>query len=102
VWLEVMPRIERDLCLQGLGFFTYVVDDGFDRGTANASQLAALVAGDVPGLVEAGVLRPNPIVYEDFLPRSAAGSLPPTSRVAASWTQSRAVPSAERTGWRTQ
>jgi uncharacterized glyoxalase superfamily metalloenzyme YdcJ len=36
-------------------------------------QSAALERGEVHALVHAGVLKPEPIVYEDFLPRSAAG-----------------------------
>jgi uncharacterized glyoxalase superfamily metalloenzyme YdcJ len=48
VWRERMPRTERELAERGLAFFTY-------RPGADG----ALVA--------------EPIVYEDFLPRSAAG-----------------------------
>ena len=47
VWREHLPRTERELAERGLAFFTY--------------------------RVERGVLVPEPIVYEDFLPRSAAG-----------------------------
>ena len=36
-------------------------------------QATTLEIGDVAALVQAGVLHPEPIVYEDFLPRSAAG-----------------------------
>ena len=42
-------------------------------GARPPEQRAALDRGDVAGLVRAGVLHPEPIVYEDFLPRSAAG-----------------------------
>jgi uncharacterized glyoxalase superfamily metalloenzyme YdcJ len=53
---------------QGLGYFSYsLVDDG-----KNASQ-QAVAAGDIDQLVEAGVVQFDPIVYEDFLPVSAAG-----------------------------
>jgi uncharacterized glyoxalase superfamily metalloenzyme YdcJ len=48
VWRDGLPGTETELARQGLGFFTYRVD-------------------------AAGVLVPEPIVYEDFLPRSAAG-----------------------------
>jgi uncharacterized glyoxalase superfamily metalloenzyme YdcJ len=48
VWRDGWPRTETELARQGLGFFTYRVDDS-------------------------GELVPEPIVYEDFLPRSAAG-----------------------------
>lgn len=65
VWQERLPDTEQALALDGLGFFTYRVVSG----GGNPSS------GPVPlrDLVEAGVLVPEPIVYEDFLPRSAAG-----------------------------
>jgi uncharacterized glyoxalase superfamily metalloenzyme YdcJ len=64
VWEQQMPRTERELCLSGLGFFTYhaTVRDGAGRPP---STLRALVEG--------GWIEPRPIVYEDFLPGSAAG-----------------------------
>lgn len=60
VWRRHLPATERGLAEQGLAFFTYRVAGG----TAEPSLAA---------LVRAGVLVPEPIVYEDFLPRSAAG-----------------------------
>ena len=72
VWSEGLPDTERELCLAGLGFFTFRVDDA-GAGRPTPEQRAALERGDVAGLVRAGVLHPEPIVYEDFLPRSAAG-----------------------------
>ncbi len=63
VWAEGMPRTERELFTEGLGFFTVSVDP-----SAPAAEGA-----DLGGLVDAGVLRLHPVVYEDFLPRSAAG-----------------------------
>jgi uncharacterized glyoxalase superfamily metalloenzyme YdcJ len=64
VWEENLPRTEQELALQGLAFFTYGV-----------ALTDALPEGDrsLRALVDAGVLVPTPIVYEDFLPRSAAG-----------------------------
>lgn len=76
VWREGLPADERDLCLQGLGFFTFDVDDRVAAGEVSPEQAAALGTGDPADpadLVRAGVLHPAPIVYEDFLPRSAAG-----------------------------
>ena len=73
VWSEGLPATERDLCLAGLGFFTFRVDSGVAAGRSTPEQAAALERGDVDALVRAGVLHPEPIVYEDFLPRSAAG-----------------------------
>lgn len=64
VWRANLPRTERELARQGLAFFTYAV------------TTTRRPAGDtlsLPELVEADVLVPEPIVYEDFLPRSAAG-----------------------------
>lgn len=63
VWREGLPGTERDLFLEGLGFFTFRVADGDVTPEGR----------DVAALVRAGVLQLEPIVYEDFLPRSAAG-----------------------------
>jgi len=73
VWSEGLPSTERDLCLSGLGFFTYRLDATVAAANVSPHQLDALEHGEVSGLVRAGVLQPEPIVYEDFLPRSAAG-----------------------------
>ena len=73
VWNEGMPATERDLCLDRLGFFTFHVDDRCAGGSLSPEQVAALDRAELPALVTAGVLHPEPIVYEDFLPRSAAG-----------------------------
>jgi uncharacterized glyoxalase superfamily metalloenzyme YdcJ len=73
VWSKGLPATELDLCLEGLGFFTFTVDPEVTAGQPSPEQSAALAAGDVTALVRSGVLRPDPIVYEDFLPRSAAG-----------------------------
>ena len=62
VWRRDLPRTERELAVRGLAFFTY-------RATGQAPGGVT----DQKALVEAGVLEPEPIVYEDFLPRSAAG-----------------------------
>jgi uncharacterized glyoxalase superfamily metalloenzyme YdcJ len=51
VWQKTFPTTETELAAQGLGWFTYEVDP----------------AGSVPEV------RREPVVYEDFLPRSAAG-----------------------------
>lgn len=65
VWHENLPDNETELALQGLGYFTYRV--------AAPGQSGAQRSASLRELVEAGVLIPEPIVYEDFLPRSAAG-----------------------------
>jgi uncharacterized glyoxalase superfamily metalloenzyme YdcJ len=73
VWSQGLPSTERDLCLAGLGFFTFRVEPSVTAGQPTPEQAAALERGEVEALVRAGVLRAEPIVYEDFLPRSAAG-----------------------------
>lgn len=66
VWQEHMPATEGELAERGLAFFTYHAAPG--RAAAGARPSAALA-----DLVRQGRLRREPIVYEDFLPRSAAG-----------------------------
>jgi len=63
VWEANWPRTEAGLLANGEGFFE------FAAGRAGSGEPPA----SVPGLVEAGWLVASPIVYEDFLPRSAAG-----------------------------
>ena len=57
-----MPNTEKGLREQGLGYFTYEVAGDAEPGEYTVEQL-----------LDAGVLTAQPIVYEDFLPRSAAG-----------------------------
>ena len=57
------PSDEADLRRDGLAYFTYEI--------AEASSLPPDT--DLEGLIDAGVVVATPIVYEDFLPRSAAG-----------------------------
>jgi uncharacterized glyoxalase superfamily metalloenzyme YdcJ len=63
VWRKGLPATEQELAIQGLGFFRYRVGD--TRAPAGETTLR--------GLVGSGALVAEPIVYEDFLPRSAAG-----------------------------
>ncbi|MCX4510531.1 VOC family protein [Streptomyces sp. NBC_01619] len=65
-WTVHFPRTERQLAVDGLGFFTYeAVRDRPRDGRRPPDDLA--------GLLDGGWLTARPIVYEDFLPRSAAG-----------------------------
>ncbi len=64
VWEETMPATEAELFSRGLGYFTYRTAEDLPPGPPPATP-QDLVAG--------GWLKPEPIVYEDFLPRSAAG-----------------------------
>lgn len=69
VWQENLPRTERKLALEGLAYFTYELDEEAAAG----KDLAALAEAGVSELLASGVVNVEPIVYEDFLPRSAAG-----------------------------
>jgi uncharacterized glyoxalase superfamily metalloenzyme YdcJ len=61
-----LPRTERDLAVEDLAYFT--VEPVAGRRTDGRAPVADLAA-----LVDDGWVRLQPIVYEDFLPRSAAG-----------------------------
>ena len=67
VWEESdFPTDEAGLRRAGLAYFTYRVAEGSDP--------AAVPPGaDLDQLIDAGVVLAIPTVYEDFLPRSAAG-----------------------------
>lgn len=72
VWRAGVPRSESELRKQDLAHFTYeLVVDPASR--LEDGQRAALRSGELDRLLETGVLVAQPIVYEDFLPRSAAG-----------------------------
>lgn len=66
VWERHMPGSEEELAAQGLAYFTYRLAD--DRPRDGSGPPA-----DVGDLVRQGWVQAEPIVYEDFLPRSAAG-----------------------------
>ena len=98
VWSEGLPATERELYLEGLGFFSFGVDESVVAGRSTPEQSAALDRGEVTALVQAGVLHPEPIVYEDFLPRSAAGIF--ASNLTASGSMDADQGGAERdAGW---
>lgn len=64
VWTAGLPATERGLIADGLAHFTYHVRDDRPAGRP------PVAVGD---LLDGGWIRAEPIVYEDFLPRSAAG-----------------------------
>lgn len=66
VWEQHMPGSERELATGALAYFTYRVDPDRPR---DGSRPPA----DITDLLTQGWVRADPIVYEDFLPRSAAG-----------------------------
>ncbi|WP_222262940.1 2-oxoadipate dioxygenase/decarboxylase [Modestobacter marinus] len=65
VWAAGLPDSEAELARQDLAFFTFRPVERVPDGTAPPR--------DLPGLLAEGWLVAEPIVYEDFLPRSAAG-----------------------------
>ncbi len=67
VWAENLPHTEKELALQNLAYFTFKLAEGKSSYTPSTSTVT------LAELVEAGIAVPEPIVYEDFLPRSAAG-----------------------------
>jgi uncharacterized glyoxalase superfamily metalloenzyme YdcJ len=70
VWEENLPRTEKELAVQGLAYFTYSLNE---EVLADAGHGIPDPDVDLEALIEAGIAVPEPIVYEDFLPRSAAG-----------------------------
>ncbi|OKK03364.1 hypothetical protein AMK26_17745 [Streptomyces sp. CB03234] len=66
VWAARFPRTERELAVRRLAFFTYEPVAGRARDGARPPR-------DLAGLLDGGWVTAHPIVYEDFLPRSAAG-----------------------------
>jgi uncharacterized glyoxalase superfamily metalloenzyme YdcJ len=67
VWTQTFPATELGLLRQGLAFFTFASGPNGEQVPTNSS------CEELADLVEVGALRMTPIVYEDFLPRSAAG-----------------------------
>lgn len=66
LWAEELPDSEQGLAAAGLAHFTYHAAP--DRPRDGSRPPAGL-----HDLLEGGWLRAEPLVYEDFLPRSAAG-----------------------------
>lgn len=66
VWEENLPRTEMELAARGLAYFTFTANPDAAAGLPRESLTLA-------GLIGSGAAVPEPIVYEDFLPRSAAG-----------------------------
>ena len=68
VWREHLPRTERGLAMAGLAFFRFRAARSGAAPTPGPGTVVPLAE-----LLESGALVAEPIVYEDFLPRSAAG-----------------------------
>ncbi|MYS83869.1 2-oxoadipate dioxygenase/decarboxylase [Embleya scabrispora] len=67
LWTARFPHTERELALNAQAFFTYRAVAA-DRRPADRHPPA-----DLAGQLDQGWIDAEPIVYEDFLPRSAAG-----------------------------
>lgn len=65
VWQANLPTTEEELAASNLAFFRYTPTRNSNRSAGTPAGLADLLA--------AGLVELQPIVYEDFLPRSAAG-----------------------------
>ncbi|MCW2130864.1 VOC family protein [Arthrobacter sp. VKM Ac-2550] len=66
VWEEHLPRTEAELAARGLAYFTFAPrPEALPEAPSGPITLAELIAS--------GAAVPEPVVYEDFLPRSAAG-----------------------------
>lgn len=65
---EAFPDDARALQREGLAYFRYSVDR---RGRGRSRPISA--SASVDELLDQGVVRAEPLVYEDFLPVSAAG-----------------------------
>lgn len=68
-WAAAVPDTERELARAGLAWFTASLDGSAGSRTAAGARPPA----GVDDLVDGGWVRLDPVVYEDFLPRSAAG-----------------------------
>ncbi|MET7797828.1 2-oxoadipate dioxygenase/decarboxylase [Streptomyces decoyicus] len=66
LWAEELPDSEQALAVRGLAHFTYHV-------APDRPQDASRPPAGLHDLLEQGWIRAEPLVYEDFLPRSAAG-----------------------------
>jgi uncharacterized glyoxalase superfamily metalloenzyme YdcJ len=66
VWEQGLPDSEVELARRDLAFFTYRVNPDRPRDGREPPR-------DLTGLIDGNWVVMEPIVYEDFLPRSAAG-----------------------------
>lgn len=73
VWREHLPSTEEELDARGLGFFTYRRAPGTSQPQSTESPTDTSPSRLLSELLREGLLQAEPIVYEDFLPRSAAG-----------------------------
>ena len=73
VWSQRLPHTESELLRQGLGFFTVAPSDRATSAAVAPAEGARSSLDMAWRLIDDGALVATPIVYEDFLPRSAAG-----------------------------
>lgn len=87
-WRRHLPASEEQLAAQRLAHFTWRPVGGGSVGRRPPA--------DLPGLVRDGWIEPVPIVYEDFLPRSAAGIFRSNLTSAVAVTAAAAGPHRDR------
>jgi uncharacterized glyoxalase superfamily metalloenzyme YdcJ len=68
-WAASVPATERELARAGLAWFTAALGPA----ASDQARLGTRAPSDRDALVDEGWVRLEPVVYEDFLPRSAAG-----------------------------
>jgi uncharacterized glyoxalase superfamily metalloenzyme YdcJ len=68
VWRANLPTKEVELAKRSLAYFTFRT-----TGRVSSADMRRLADQGLPSLLDAGAVVADPIVYEDFLPRSAAG-----------------------------
>ncbi|MBO0608034.1 2-oxoadipate dioxygenase/decarboxylase [Myceligenerans salitolerans] len=72
IWQRTFPDTEAALADQGLGYLTYELSDEHGDGGGAGHHGSSEGPGTLAGTRAPRVVR-APVVYEDFLPRSAAG-----------------------------
>ena len=74
VFQDGFPDSKDELLRQGLGYFTFSINDGQLAKNMWERQSQASASCDLlADMVKSGALHAEPITYEDFLPASAAG-----------------------------
>ena len=68
---EAFPDTHEQLRRQDLAFYRFTLSD--EGAALAAGEAAAAAASDLDALIARGLAQAEPIVYEDFLPVSAAG-----------------------------
>ena len=91
VWAQRMPRTEAELEREGLGWFTYHLV---------ADPPSGIPPRTLRDLLDTGWAEARPVVYEDFLPQSAAGIFASNLTADGSMDACRVLPIETRRGSR--